>query len=152
MDGRIGGKKGGEADGRRNEKCERVDNKKKIRKSTLTYRTQNILNKYHYHVITFNEKEGRHETNNMSSIWKGFRGHDVLAQKNRVDKPLSVKMILNDDHRWTMIKRQASPMEIVDDYVGNNSSEHVYADEASSDSVSEQEDKRAGLYFSSSDN
>ena len=103
MDGRIGGQKGGEMDGRRNEKCERADIKKKIRKSTLTYRTQNILNKYHYHVITFNEKEGRHETNNISSIWQGFRGHDVLANKNRVNPPQSLKMILNDDHRWSRI-------------------------------------------------
>ena len=34
----------------------------------------------------------------------------------------------------------------------NDSSEYVYVDEAFSDGASEQEDRQAGFYFSSSDN
>jgi len=37
-----------------------------------------------------------------------------------------------------------------DDYVDNDGSEYVYADEAFSDGASEQEDGQAGFYFSSS--
>ena len=38
------------------------------------------------------------------------------------------------------------------DYMGDDKSEYAFTDEAFSDSVSEQEDRQAGFYFSLSDN